>query len=232
MKTLSTSNFAARFLTAVALVALLALPMDAEAQFFKKKENRYTDPYKGFTEEAYMDMDFLPNISTPEVHKKAKSGVKKTIRALAEQLKNKVTVDLVRDDEVVLVTFPTDDLFLPNDTMLSTEGTALLAPLLPHMKNPMMYKIVLAVHTDDTGSELYRDELSTSRLNSVYDWFMLAVESGQIQENLIIIPFAMSSTMPLADNNTRDNRALNRRLEVYFIPGPQLIDEAYKGQLK
>ena len=69
------------------------------------------------------------------------------------------------------------------------------------MKNPMMYKIVLAVHTDDTGSELYRDELSTSRLNSVYDWFMLAVESGQIQENLIIIPFAMSSTMPLADNN-------------------------------
>ena len=141
MKTLSTSNFAARFLTAVALVALLAWPMDAEAQFFKKKENRYTDPYKGFTEEAYMDMDFLPNISTPEVHKKAKSGVKKTIRALAEQLKNKVTVDLVRDDEVVLVTFPTDDLFLPNDTMLTTEGTALLAPLLPHMWNPTMYKI-------------------------------------------------------------------------------------------
>ncbi|WP_304611545.1 hypothetical protein, partial [Paramuribaculum intestinale] len=67
MKTLSTSNFAARFLTAVALVVLLAWPMDAEAQFFKKKENRYTDPYKGFTEEAYMDMDFLPNISTPEV---------------------------------------------------------------------------------------------------------------------------------------------------------------------
>ena len=186
MKTLSTSNFAARFLTAVALVALLAWPMDAEAQFFKKKENRYTDPYKGFTEEAYMDMDFLPNISTPEVH----------------------------------------------NTMLTTEGTALLALLLPHMKNPMMYKIVLAVHTDDTGSELYRDELSTSRLNSVYDWFMLAVESGQIQENLIIIPFAMSSTMPLADNNTRDNRALNRRLEVYFIPGPQLIDVAYKGPVK
>lgn len=219
-------------LTALLVAVMMAWPADADAQFFKKKDDRYTDPYKGFAEEAYMDMDFLPNISTPEVHEKAKGGVKKAVRNLAEQLKNRATVDLVRNDEVVLVTFPTDDLFLPNDTMLTTEGASRLAPLLPHMANPMMYKIVLAVHTDDTGSDYYRDELSTARLNSIYDWFMLAVDSGQLQENLIIIPFAMSNSMPLADNNTRAHRAQNRRLEVYFIPGPQLIDTAYKGQLK
>lgn len=231
MRTLSNKLTAPKLLTILAAVMLI-WPAGAEAQFFRKKENRYTDPYKGFSEEAYMDMDFLPNLSTPEVHEKAKGGVKKAVRSLAEQLKNKATVDLVRNDEVVVVTFPTDNLFLPNDTMLTTEGGALLTPLLPHMRDPMMYKIVLAVHTDDTGSDFYRDALSTARLNSVYDWFMLAVDSGQLQESLIIIPFAMSNSMPLADNDSRANRAANRRLEVYFIPGPKLIDAAYKGQLK
>ena len=190
----------------------------------------YTDPYKGYSEETFMDMDFAPNLATPVVGEKEKPAVKKAILAAANSLKNKYTIDLVRNDEVFIVNIPTDNLFLPNDTLLTDKADALLTPLLSPMKDPMAYKIVLAVHTDDTGSETYRENLSTARLNSVYDWFMNKIDGGALSEKILIIPFAMGGAMPLSPNTSRNNRKENRRLEVYFIPGPSIISAAHNSK--
>lgn len=136
----------------------------------------------------------------------------------------------MREDEVFVVSIPTDDLFLPNDTLLNSRASKILSGVTAPMADPMAYKIVLAMHTDDTGSETYRENLSTARLNSVYDWFMGQIDSGNLNEKLLIIPFAMGGIMPVASNDTREHRRENRRLEIYFIPGPSIIKAAHKAK--
>lgn len=191
----------------------------------------YTDPYKGYNEETFMDMDFEPNLATPVVGAKEKAAVKKAVRKAADSLKGKYTIDLMRNDEVFIVSIPAEDLFLPNDTLLSDRASRVLSGIIAPMRDPMAYKIVLAMHTDDTGSETYREALSTARLNSVYDWFMQEIESGRLNDRLLIIPFSMSGFMPVVPNDSREHRRENRRLEIYFIPGPSLIKAAHKGLL-
>ena len=184
------------------------------------------DPYKNYSEEVFMDMDFEPNLTTPVVGAKEKAAVKKAVSRAANGLKGKYTVDLMRDGEVFVVSIPASELFLPNDTLLCPHAAKTLAGVLGTMQNPLAYKILLAMHTDDTGSEKYREALSLARLNSVYDWFVDQVEGGILSDGLIIIPFSMGSSMPVKPNDSMANRSENRRLEIYFVPGPATIKPA------
>ena len=213
-----------RHIFAAAIVACsLSCGIKASAQ-------SYTDPYKGYSEETFMDMDFEPNLATPVVGAKEKPAIRKNILKVANSLKGKFTVDLMREDEVFVVSIPAEDLFLPNDTLLNSGASRILSGLTAILADPMAYKIVLAMHTDDTGSETYREYLSTARLNSVYDWFMNEIDSGRLNERQLIIPFAMGGLMPVQPNDTRSHRNENRRLEVYFIPGPSLINAAHNAR--
>ncbi|ROT07829.1 hypothetical protein EEL49_06865 [Muribaculaceae bacterium Isolate-104 (HZI)] len=213
-----------RHIFAAAIVACsLSCGIKASAQ-------SYTDPYKGYSEETFMDMDFEPNLATPVVGAKEKPAIRKNILKVANSLKGKFTVDLMREDEVFVVSIPAEDLFLPNDTLLNSGASRILSGLTAILADPMAYKIVLAMHTDDTGSETYREYLSTARLNSVYDWFMNEIDSGRLNERQLIIPFAMGGLMPVQPNDTRSHRNENRRLEVYFIPGPSLIKAAHNAR--
>ncbi len=213
-----------RHIFAAAIVACsLSCGIKASAQ-------SYTAPYKGYSEETFMDMDFEPNLATPVVGAKEKPAIRKTILKVANSLKGKFTVDLMREDEVFVVSIPAEDLFLPNDTLLNSGASRILSGLTAILADPMAYKIVLAMHTDDTGSETYREYLSTARLNSVYDWFMNEIDSGRLNERQLIIPFAMGGLMPVKPNDTRNHRNENRRLEIYFIPGPSLIKAAHNAR--
>ena len=189
-------------------------------------------PYPDYQEDEFMDMDFEPNLMTPKVPAEAQKAVSSYINKVGKSLKNKYTIDITRNNDVFVVVVPTDDLFLPNDTLFSKDADRILTPVLDFMKDPYMYKIVVALHTDDTGSEGYRQNLSTSRIYSVYDWLMDEIDEGKISEDIVIVPYAMGSNMPLVSNDTRKNRKENRRLEFYFIPGPKLIENALNKKLK
>lgn len=188
-------------------------------------------PYPDYQEDVYMDMDLSDNIVTPVVPTDLKERIIDYQGQVANSIKSKYTIDLTRDDEVFVVCIPTDDLFLPNDTLFNKYAASKIEPLLKLMKNPFMYKIVIAVHTDDTGSEAYRNILSTARIYTIYDWFIDKIDQGVLSEDLIIIPYAMGSTDPIFENNTRANRKENRRLEIFFIPGPEMIKLAEKNEL-
>ena len=85
-----------RHIFAAAIVACsLSCGIKASAQ-------SYTDPYKGYSEETFMDMDFEPNLATPVVGAKEKPAIRKNILKVANSLKGKFTVDLMREDEVLL----------------------------------------------------------------------------------------------------------------------------------
>lgn len=177
------------------------------------------DPWEGYDEVVYMDYDLDKNIDTPELRKTDKHAVRKYMRAVADRLVHSgYSVELDRDEEVVVVIVPVEQLFLPNDTLLSQRAPAKLTPLVKLMNDPGMYKLVYTVHSDNTGSPDYNMELSQQRVNTIYDWLL-----DHIDENQIVIPYALGDTDPIEANNTRVGRAANRRVEFYLIPGPELI---------
>lgn len=207
------------------LIITLIITLIASALYAK---GGWSDPYKGYDETLFMDMDIEQNILTPSVPDKEHSAVSRHMKRLGNELaKRGYTVDMMRDDEVVLVTIPSDDLFLPNDTLLSPSAPAKMTPVTDLLRTPDMYKVVYAVHTDNTGSQFYNMELSHRRNNSIYDWLL-----SKVNEDVIIIPYEMGDTDPIEENNSRSGRAANRRLEIYLIPGPRMITDAHKGTLK
>lgn len=209
------------------LASLLAVAMSGLSLGLTAKENK-NDPYAGYDESVYMDMGLEDNLKVPAVGKAEHAAVKAYMSRIGHNLAQKnYIVDLMRDDEVVLVTIPTDDLFAPNDTLLSQTAAAKLRPIISHITDPMMFKVVYAVHTDNTGSPTYNLWLSHERNTSIYDWFL-----NNVSEDLIIIPYELGDTDPLVPNDSRKGRRENRRLEIFLIPGPKLISMAQKGTLK
>lgn len=207
------------------LIILICVLSAMTSQAAKEK---WVDPYKDYDETRFMDMDFDQNILTPKVGKAEHQAVSRHMTRLGINLANKgYTVDKMRNDEVLVVTIPTDQLFLPNDTLILSSSVGKLAGITSLLRDPDMFKVVYAVHTDNTGSPIYNMELSHWRNNSIYDWFLTNVSEDQI-----VIPFEMGDTDPVEKNNSRLGRMANRRLEIYLIPGPKMITQAHKGLLK
>lgn len=206
----------------VILLAAVVAPVALSAK------DGWSDPYKNYDETLFMDMDLDANILSPAVAKGEKGAVSKYMKRLGNDLARRgYTVDMMRDDEVVCVTIPSDDLFMPNDTLLSPEAPAKLSPILKLLAVPDKFKLVYAVHTDNTGSPAYNMQLSHERNSSIYDYML-----ENLSQDVIIIPFEMGDTDPVEPNDSRKGRAANRRLELYLIPGPKLITDAHKGLLR
>lgn len=206
----------------IPLILIAFLSLSAAA----KKD--YTDPYKGYEESVFMDMNLEQNILTPTVGNGEHSAVAAYMKRLGQNLANKgYTVDMMRDDEVVLVTISSDDIFFPNDTLLAPSTPAKFGPIVSTLRDPDMFKVVYAVHTDNTGSSKYNMSLSHKRNNSIYDWLL-----SQVSEDLIVIPYELGDTDPIEPNDSRNGRAANRRVEIFLIPGPKMIVNAHKGLLK
>jgi len=199
---------------------------------YSQTESQNDTPYPDYKEEMFLDMDFEPNLMTPEIPEELKGKISDYIVSVAESLKKYATIDIMRESDVFVVNIPSDDMFLPNDTLLNDTAIPILNRLIPLIRDPYMYKLVIAVHSDDTGSDTYLNNLTTERLNSIYDWFMDTIDHGDLSEDLVIIPYAMGDDEPLMPNDSREHRQINRRIEFYFIPGPGMIDKARKNTLK
>ncbi len=136
------------------------------------------------------------------------------------------TVEAFRNKEVLLVTIPAHLLFAPNMTELRKDAGDYLAPIRRYLKDPDMYRVMLVMHTDNTGSEPYREQLTTDRVNAVFDWFE---ESGS--DTRYLFSYSLGDDMPLRQNDSMDNRDKNRRLEIYLLPGKKMVEQASKGRI-
>jgi len=137
--------------------------------------------------------------------------------------KSNYDVEIMRDDEVIVITILASTLFEANDTVLTSIGQEKLKPFLRMIKNPGFYKMLLVMHSDNTGSEAYTLNLTRQRVNAVFDWFD---ENGSVD---YVVPYALGDTDPLEDNNSVENRKRNRRLEIYLVPEKTMIQQAKKG---
>lgn len=141
--------------------------------------------------------------------------------------KDGCTVENYRNKEVLLITIPARLLFAPNETLLNDKASEYLQPLRRYLRQPDTYRVLLVMHTDNTGSELYRDEITEERVESIFEWFE---ESGS--DTSYLFPYAMGDEMPIYDNDSQKNRDANRRLEVFLMPGKKMLDQAKKGRIE
>ena len=192
------------------LVLVTCLVMPTELQARKKKVDIY-------------DLSLDDNLETPEIdNAKQSQKVQDYQYDVAVSLKKQnYDVELMRDNEVIVVTLPAGQLFAPNDTVLSELGMVSLKPMLKYLANPGCYKM----HSDNTGSKKYTEALTRARVNAVFDW---------IDENAsvdFVVPYALGDTDPLEDNNSMEHRKHNRRLEIYLVPEEVMINQAKKGKI-
>ena len=139
--------------------------------------------------------------------------------------KSNYDVEIMRGDEVIVITIPASQLFDANDTVINQIGQERLKPFLRMLKNPGFYKMLLVMHSDNTGSEAYTLNLTRQRVNAIFDWFD---ENGSVD---YVVPYALGDTDPIVDNNSFDNRKRNRRLEIYLVPEKTMLQQAKKGQI-
>ena len=166
------------------------------------------------------------NLATPEIKNKLKDAVQDfQYKQAVELIKQNYEVELTRDNEVIIVTIPAERLFASNDTVLAATGPAALKPMLRYLKNSGFYKLLLVMHSDDTGSKAYTVRLTRSRVNAVYDWFDA---NGDVD---YIVPYALGSNDPLNANDSMEKRRKNRRLEIYIVPNDVMLEQAKRGAI-
>lgn len=168
-------------------------------------------------------------ICTPALTKRAIAPVQKYMTKLCASLKEHYSdAALIRDGEVVMVTLPCSDLFDPNETTIKRSGEKYLRPFLSLIKYPTMYKLLVAVHTDNTGDAQYQEEITEERALAIIDFW--AKESGVKQSSAM--PYGIGMEKGLVENNSISNRAKNRRVEIYIVPNDDMVKTASSGKLK
>ncbi len=232
MKNLSTILFSS--LLAVSMVFAPCQEANAWNPFKPKKKQEPKGAVQPVRDENLDDMSFIEMINSVPLDEKSAALIRKfqekegrnRLHTRDYNSKNGSSVETFRNKEVLLVTIPASKLFGPNETELRHGADAMLAPLKRYLKDPDMYRVLMVMHTDNTGSEKYRDYITEERAASVFDWF-----ASQGVETKYLFPYAMGDEMPLVRNNSMENRDKNRRLEVYLMPGKKMLDLAKKGRI-
>ncbi len=135
-------------------------------------------------------------------------------------------IEAFRKKEIILITIPANLLFAPNSSELSESASKYLKPIKRYMKDPDMFRVLLVMHTDNTGSAMYRDNITADRADAVLSWFD---DNGS--DTSYTFSYALGDESPLVPNTSFENREKNRRLEIYLMPGEKMLQEAKKGKI-
>lgn len=161
------------------------------------------------------DLDLDTNINTPAIPQKRHAEAADHARRLAASLRTTgMRASTIRGGEVVLATLPCDTIFPANSTEPKPEALHRIRGLKSIVENASHYKVLVAVHADDTGDDAYSDALTEARANAVDD--LLWQLAGRDDTNVVI--YGLGKDEPLNDNTTRADRRANRRIEFYIVP--------------
>lgn len=213
-----------QFIIISVFVFSLLFPVCCGAKVFGKEDKK--------NEVDIYELSIDENISTPELGKHADKIVEfqaiqcQILKSLNKE-KYPYEIKLIRNGEVIMITIPARSLFNQNDSILAEVGKVILKPLLKYMSSQQYYKTVLAMHSDNTGNEIYTMNLTTKRVNSVFDW----LDSENNVQTANVVPYALGSNDPIVDNNSVSNRDKNRRLVIYLIPDKAMINQLKKGKI-
>jgi outer membrane protein OmpA-like peptidoglycan-associated protein len=134
-------------------------------------------------------------------------------KAMRNALASVEGVNIVRQGDVLFVTFRSDNQFDVGSFILRGSAQNDVARMAAILAEYDKTKIVVTGHTDSSGSEAFNQTLSEQRAGAVSN-IMLAngVASGRITK------VGFGESQPIADNNTNYGRQINRRVEIKITP--------------
>lgn len=115
--------------------------------------------------------------------------------------------------EELIVTLPSNVTFATDSADLSPEFRPVLANVATSLNEDPRSLIDVVGHTDSTGAELYNQELSERRAQSVTNVLL----ANRVDRRRVAT-YGVGETQPIATNETASGRAQNRRVEIRIIP--------------
>lgn len=117
---------------------------------------------------------------------------------------------LINDKDVEMINRAAKNIYFSTGShKFQTKSFNSLRSVVLILKDNPGYKMKVEGYTDNTGNADKNKKLSGERANAVKDYF---VENGVDASRISAIGYGQMS--PIADNNTADGRAKNRRVEV------------------
>jgi outer membrane protein OmpA-like peptidoglycan-associated protein len=131
------------------------------------------------------------------------------------------TVEAVNRGEALRLTFGAASLFEANSNTIGSAAEDMLARLASYFDEHQEVSILIVGHTDRTGVAEYNSALSLRRAWSVYNRLATAgiASSRMVYEG-------RGGSEPAGDNATEEGRTRNRRIELFIVPGLEMIEAA------
>lgn len=146
--------------------------------------------------------------------REARRAVENDLAAMTTQLED---VGRVRaDGDSIVITLPSTVLFRSGQSQLLPEAGEVLSRVAEVIRSHPGRAVTVVGHTDSAGRTADNERLSLARASIVRTAFLASAPGTHIQI------LGLGETQPVANNDTADGRADNRRLEVILRPSTPL----------
>lgn len=132
---------------------------------------------------------------------------------MRQQLAGVEGANIQRNADLLAVTFKSDVLFDTNSEALKAGSYDEMNRVAQVLNQYPETTIMIAGHTDSTGSDTYNQQLSEQRAMSVKNAL-----AGQGVNPARMSAVGYGESKPIADNNTESGRQINRRVEITIAP--------------
>ena len=122
-------------------------------------------------------------------------------------------IEVTRDGDVIKLNLPDGVTFDFNRADLKSQFYPALDQVASTMAEYNQTVVEVSGHTDSVGSDDYNQRLSEQRANAVANYLS---GRGLMRERFEVV--GMGERYPVADNNSDDGRARNRRVEIRVVP--------------
>ncbi len=137
------------------------------------------------------------------------------------------TVEDVNGFKGIKVTFNGGILFDTNKAELSASAKAELQEFANKMADMEETNITIYGHTDNTGTYEVNQKVSNNRADAVEKYLKkCGIATSRMTAQGLAYDF------PVADNETAEGRAQNRRVEIYITANEDMIEAANNGTLE
>ena len=157
---------------------------------------------------------FIDDISfAPVVAEKLCTNYQKNIDKLLVQKKRHTEAALINSTTLVSDTIILPSVYFENDkAIIKPAFYKILNALVEKVKQKNINSVSIEGHTDSNGSDEHNIILSEQRAIAVKD--ILVKKLPTLKDNIEVAGKAAAN--PIADNNTKEGRAKNRRVQIIF----------------
>jgi outer membrane protein OmpA-like peptidoglycan-associated protein len=139
----------------------------------------------------------------------------------AEIKQNVPGATVTREGEGIIIKFDSGILFDAGKADIKPDAETNLKNLAISLQKNTETNILVIGHTDNTGTQENNIDLSVHRAASVKDYLVNAgIEGSRMRID------GKAGTEPLADNNTEEGRAQNRRVEIVIVANNKMKKQA------